>query len=247
MGYLVNRKMVKTSYPNNRKEVYMTPEETNRVDAADSVRTSRLAKEQERNVLSMLRSIAPRRRVTAVEIRMIAELQANRLLQLAGITEPPTPYQLIAELPRVAVRHDDDLPVSGSAFWVSGRWLICINSAEPWTRQRFSAAHELKHVIDHRHVATLYANAADAEAAAEYFAACLLMPKRAIYAAWASGNQRIQALAQAFEVHPNAMTHRLHDLGLLSHPLPPHVGVPVDRTGSGAYYQRQGVLQGARS
>ena len=210
--------------------------------------TSRSAKGQERNVLSALRALAPRRRLTPVEIRLVAELQANQLLLLAGLREAPTPHELITELPRIAVRQDADLPVSGSALWIAGRWLICLNSTEPWTRQRFSLAHELKHVIDHRYAATLYANVADAEDAAEYFSACLLMPKRAVYAAWASGNQTATSLAKAFQVHPRAMVHRLHDLGLRNHPTPPRRGT-ARRTGARSYYQRQPQpeLQGAIS
>lgn len=104
--------------------------------------TSRAAAQQERGVLAILRSLMPRRLLTTREAELVAELQANRLLELAGIAEAPVPNELITELPRVAVRLDPDLPVSASAQWVSGRWLISINGSEAWTRQRFSLAHE---------------------------------------------------------------------------------------------------------
>jgi hypothetical protein len=39
----------------------------------------------------------------------VAEWQATTLLELAGLTGPPTPASLIAELPKVIVRTDVDL------------------------------------------------------------------------------------------------------------------------------------------
>jgi Zn-dependent peptidase ImmA (M78 family) len=226
------------NYPNNRKEVNMNQPLECFGTHSSQLPTSRFAKGQERNVLPALRALAPRRRLAPLEIRIVAELQANRLLQLAGLREAPIPHELITELPRIAVRQDADLPVSGTALWIAGRWLICLNATEPWTRQRYSLAHELKHVIDHRHAETLYANEADAENAAEYFSACLLMPKRAVYAAWAFGNQATASLANTFQVHPRAMAHRLHDLGLRSHPKLPR-RTQGRRTGTRSYYTRQ--------
>ncbi|MGY1771637.1 ImmA/IrrE family metallo-endopeptidase [Blastococcus sp. SYSU D00813] len=123
-------------------------------------------------------------------------------------------------LPRVLVTTDVDLPVSGCTAWHNGRWLIVLNGAEPLVRQRFSLAHEFKHAIDHRFRAELYVDrpglsaAAQAEQAADYFAACLLMPKRWLYAAWADGYQRVSELCRLFGVSPQAMSRRLAHLGL---------------------------------
>ena len=178
------------------------------------LRTSRTAQRQERGVLAILRALSPRRRLAPREILALAELQANRLLELAGRPQAPIPNELITELPRIVVRHDPDLPVSGAAHWTAGRWQLTINASEPWTRQRFSLAHELKHVIDHRHVETLYENGKQAELAADYFAACLLMPKREVLRAWCQGAQNLSTIAEQFGVSPAAMARRLEYLGL---------------------------------
>lgn len=197
--------------------------------------TSRAASQQERSVLSILRALAPRRPLSRTEATLVAELQANRLLELAGLPDAPIPSELITELPRISVRQDPDLPVSGSAIWVAGRWLLSVNGSEPWTRQRFSLAHELKHVIDHRHVETLYRSSADAEAAAEYFAACLLMPKRAVHQAWAAGHQRLSTLSTMFAVSPAAIARRLEHIGLRER-VPRHqAGVRSGHTGRRQY------------
>lgn len=185
-----------------------------------SLPTSRLAAQQERAVLAVLRAKAPRRALRPSEAALIAEWQATELLELAGLTGPPTPANLISELPRVVVRTDVDLPVSGCTSWQAGRWLIVINGAEPVVRQRFSLAHEFKHTIDHRYRDVHYVDRpgqtayAQAEQAADYFAACLLMPRRWVKQAWAKGHQRVSDLSEIFQVSAPAMSRRLTHLGL---------------------------------
>ncbi len=209
--------------------------------------TSRSAPEQERGVLAVLRALAPRRPLTRPEAEVLAELQANRLLELADVSEPPVPSELITELPRILVRADIDLPVSGSAHWVSGRWLLSINAAEPWQRQRFSLAHEFKHVLDHSWRDVLYQDrpgeTADqqAEHAADYFAACLLMPKRFVKRLWGDRQQRLSVLSEHFGVSPRAMQVRLRALGLRDSTercqRGPDQG-PIGRPTRRRYYQR---------
>jgi hypothetical protein len=175
-------------------------------------------------VLAILRAKAPHRALTLREAAQIADWQATALLELANLAEPPTPSGLITELPRVLVHTDVDLPVSGCTSWQNGRWLIVLNGAEPLVRQRFSLAHEFKHVVDHRFRHELYADrpgmsaTTQAEHAADYFAACLLMPKRWLYRAWAAGRQHVSDLSQLFAVSPQAMNRRLEHLGLTKLP-----------------------------
>jgi Zn-dependent peptidase ImmA (M78 family) len=120
----------------------------------------------------------------------------------------------------VLVRTDVDLPVSGCTSWQAGRWLIVLNGAEPYVRQRFSLAHEYKHTIDHRYRDVLYVDRpglsayAQAEQAADYFAACLLMPRRWLKQAWGDGIQRVSDLSWLFAVSLPAMGRRVADLGL---------------------------------
>jgi Zn-dependent peptidase ImmA (M78 family) len=186
--------------------------------------TSRAAPHGERAVLAILRAKAPHRALGLREAAQVADWQATALLELANLAEPPTPSALITELPRVQVRTDVDLPVSGCTSWQNGRWLIVLNGAEPLVRQRFSLAHEFKHAIDHRFRHELYVDrpglsaVTQAELAADYFAACLLMPKRWLYRAWATGHQRVSELSRLFAVSPQAMTRRLEHLRLTTMP-----------------------------
>jgi len=174
-----------------------------------------------RSVLRDLRALAPKRPLRYAEAIRIAELQANRLLEWRGITGPPAPDSLVRAFPRVRVESVYPLGVSGATAWSGGRWQILLNGSEPSTRQRFSAAHELKHVIDHGYASLLYpstpgvSSAERQEQIADYFAAALLMPKRWVKrAAWGEGIQDVRQLATLFGVSREAMRYRLANLGL---------------------------------
>lgn len=173
-----------------------------------------------RSVLASLRAVIPARQLDFTEAMQIAELQAARLLELSDISDWPVPSTVVTDLPRIVI-HQRDLPTSGMSYWNGHAWVIALNATEPATRQRFTLLHEYKHVIDHGATDRLYRghgrHAADqqAELAADYFAACALMPKRLVKRAWGEGLQRPTMLARSFHVSPRAMDVRLHQLGLV--------------------------------
>ena len=100
--------------------------------------------------------------------------------------------------------------------------MIAIPGDDHWTRRRFPLAHELKHVLDNPYIEMLYPgrdgqpSGQRAETICDYFAACLLMPRLSVKAAWGQGNQRPDDLAAHFGVSRAAMGLRLHQLGLTS-------------------------------
>jgi Zn-dependent peptidase ImmA (M78 family) len=172
-----------------------------------------------RSVLASLRALIPKRSLLFSEALQIAELQANRLLSLTGVTDGALPNEAITELPRIRLAYRD-LPTSGLSYWDGQCWVICLNATEPRTRQRFTLLHEYKHIIDHGRTEHLYTGShghnADqqAEQAADYFAGCALMPKRLVKRAWGQRVQRPTVLAAVFDVSARAMDVRLAQLGL---------------------------------
>jgi len=172
------------------------------------------------SVLRTLRSLIPARVLTYAEALQRAELQAGRLLSLHGVRTPSVPIEIVTELPRIRVEQNYDLPVSGSAHWDSGYWVISVNAGEFLLRQRFSVMHEFKHVLDHptRHlIRGDHKLSADdmAEKVADYFAACVLMPRAWVKSAFYNERvQSVEALAEMFQVSPKAMSFRLTQLGL---------------------------------
>lgn len=183
------------------------------------------------SVLAELRSLIPKRPLTFSEGNRLAALQAERLLRLSDVHHPAVPEQIICDLPRISVEREYPFKVSGVTTWAEGVWMIALNAGEPETRQRFSLAHEFKHVLDAPFKAFLYPTQLGFtgeeryEAVADTFAANLLMPKTWIKKAWYDGVQDVRQLARMFDVSAEAMRIRLRTLGLLA-PVP-RCGVAV--------------------
>lgn len=176
-------------------------------------------------VVTTLRNLVPLRALTQVEALRIAELQAARLLELAGVGRPPVAEALVTGLPRLQVERVALGDTSGAAQWSHGRWLILLNASESPTRQRFSLAHEFKHVLDNPFVRVLYpdirgmASAERRERICDHFAACLLMPRAWVKHQFCDDKvQDVRRLARRFEVSQAAMRYRLHQIGLVEPP-----------------------------
>lgn len=170
-------------------------------------------------IVASLRDLMPNRPLTRVEALSIAERQAQRFLELSGVTDGPVDDRLISELPRIEVRRTSPWPSSGATQWIRGRWVIVLNASEPFVRQRFSLAHEFKHIVDHQHIDLIYRDLRPhqrqefAEAVCNYFAGCLLMPRPWVKRAYAK-TQRLDRLARHFHVSQAAMATRLNQIGL---------------------------------
>ncbi|MDF3316422.1 ImmA/IrrE family metallo-endopeptidase [Rhodococcus sp. C3V] len=178
---------------------------------------------QHTSVLASLRAVIPRRAdITVEETLRIAELQANKLLEQHGITRGATPTEIITELPKIAIAYTSTL-VAGASYWDSVRhiWVIQLCRSDSWRRRRFTLAHEYKHIIDHGRSTDLYRGtekvsaATHAERAADYFAGCLLIPRRLLKRAWGEGIQHTDALAHLFQVSEQAIGVRLRQIGLI--------------------------------
>jgi Zn-dependent peptidase ImmA (M78 family) len=175
-----------------------------------------------RSAIAEVRLLCPERPLAPWEAKSIAERQAHRLLSTLRITEPPFPVEAVAALPRVEVHYRPARHLSGAIRWQRGKWRILVNSNDSRGRQIFSLAHELKHLIDHPMRDVIYKDSRfgsaeqGAERAADYFAACLTMPrawlKRCFYD---EGFRDPQVLARRFRVSAPAMRYRFDQLGLL--------------------------------
>lgn len=171
------------------------------------------------SVLASLRGLMPKRHLHFSEALHVAEQQASHLLELTGTTTWPTPTGITGAVSLLRVEYRQ-LPSSGMSFWDGTTWVIYVDRDEPATRQRFTVMHELKHIIDHGQMDRLYLGrsradaATEAERAADYFAACLLMPRTLMEQAWAAGHQRPAVLSLLFNVSTRAAEVRVAQLGL---------------------------------
>ncbi len=174
------------------------------------------------STVAVLRGIMPQRRLSPWEAKRVAETQAAKLRQLIGDASPNFDIEAITNLPRIVLNADPALRASGSTQWDRGAWRIRINTSEPPVRQRFTLAHEFKHILDAPALDTSYSSISEQidgqqqiEAICDYFAACLLMPKRWVKRLWGEGTRNLASLAAVFSVSTAAMKRRLTDLGLV--------------------------------
>jgi hypothetical protein len=182
------------------------------------------------SLLEKLRAITPRRPLTPTEARFVAARQAALLLSELNVQVPGMPESVLAELPFLTVARHDRFPTSGMTTQTSDGWVVVLKGTEPKVRQRFSLAHELKHIIDDPFIRVLYpplggvSAEARAEAICDYFAGCLLMPKGWLVRDWCSGRQNIERLAEHYAVSRAAIRVRLTQLGLVG-PTPRCLGM----------------------
>jgi predicted transcriptional regulator len=192
------------------------------------------ARSTQPDVIEELRAVVPRRGLSPAEARRVAELQAAKLLQAAGIVSPPVPEAVIADLPGLRISRRSNWPTSGLATTTKAGWVIVVRAEEAAVRQRFSVAHEFKHVLDDPFIEWLYPTIRErspedrAEDICNHFAACVLMPKGWIKRDWGEGIQQIDRLARRYDVSRQAMGWRVEQLRLR---MPPPRCAGIRRTG----------------
>jgi predicted transcriptional regulator len=172
-------------------------------------------------MIEQLQALVPRRCLSRYEAMAVAELQAARLRRALKIDEACFSDKDLRALPTVRVEPVNGLGVSGATRRVGNLWIILVNQGEAEVRQRFTIAHEIKHILDdqatvHLHRRGLLASGQNwlTERICNYFAANLLMPRLWVKRAWVSTSQDPMQLARLFEVSADAMRFRLEQLGL---------------------------------
>lgn len=149
------------------------------------------------------------------------------VLQQHGVFAPPVPVKAILIKAGLEVKQGDLGGVSGLLVRRARVAVIGVNSKQPPVRQRFTMAHEFAHFLLHeglsahmdRDFKVNYRNAVSSEASdvdeieANFFAACLLMPKPFLDAEQASDaiddDEGVAQLAELFNVSRHAMSLRL--------------------------------------
>ncbi|MCB0408497.1 MAG: XRE family transcriptional regulator [Bdellovibrionales bacterium] len=105
--------------------------------------------------------------------------------------------------------------VDAFCFWRTKTPFIFINITKSPERCRFDAAHELAHLVLHRHG---IAHGKEIEKEADRFAAAFLMPKDSIIAlnAFSATLDSVVDLKKRWSVSAMALIHRLNSLGIIS-------------------------------
>ncbi len=196
--------------------------------------TQRQTVEIPSNLIALLRDMLPKRALTYAEALTVARLQALRLRTLLGLDGPHADLTWITRLPRVVFKvlpkHEiRELARGAEASGITkrlknGDYFIAITRQAAHTHRRFTAAHEIKHLLDYPYVHTIYdrlghgdaeRNHKQRERIADHFAAHFLVPDSLLKQAWSTGLQSPSALADLFTVSEDTMRIRLEQEGFL--------------------------------
>jgi Zn-dependent peptidase ImmA (M78 family)/DNA-binding XRE family transcriptional regulator len=125
---------------------------------------------------------------------------------------------------------DECREVDAFSAWVDGRAFVFLNTGKSGERGRFDAAHELGHLVLHRHGAR---QGREAEKESDRFASALLMPRAALtaMAPRLPSLDRLLDIKRVWRVSLAAVARRLHDLGLLGRWQYEHICVELSRRG----------------
>ncbi|MFF8325369.1 ImmA/IrrE family metallo-endopeptidase [Rhodococcus qingshengii] len=172
--------------------------------------------------LGSIRKLMPRWAMTYRQALRAAEKQATRLARAWQAENRAISEKDITSLTRMLiVRNDDEQRAhachSGSCRYEKGKWVIWLDPTETAARQRFTLAHELKHILDSGSLIEMIyrrLSAEEIERVCDHFAASLLMSKLAVYHLWGDGLRTPEALAMACHVSVSAMRRRMDALGL---------------------------------
>lgn len=152
---------------------------------------------------------------------------ADSLLRQFHVEQPPVPIKRILVGSGIEVKAGDLGEVSGLIARLGRSTIVGVNSTQPSVRQRFTMAHEFGHFLLHEGLRTHqdvnfrvnYRDRTSSEATdideieANFFAACILMPRGLLDAADAADalddDDAVRDLASLFHVSRHAMSLRL--------------------------------------
>lgn len=145
------------------------------------------------------------------------EMAAVSLRQYWGLGERPIKnmiHLLEAKGVRVFSLAENSVEVDAYSVWRDNRPCIFTNTIKSAERRRFDAAHELGHLVLHKHAAPV---GIEAEKDANAFASAFLMPAASMKALGrVTSVDKIIGVKKKWIVSVVAMAYRLHDLRLMS-------------------------------
>lgn len=146
------------------------------------------------------------------------EAAADTLRRMWGLGELPIKnmlHLLEANGIRVFSLSIDTAQLDAFSMWHAGTPFVFLNTKKSSEHSRFDAAHELGHLVLHRHAG---AKGQEVEREANAFASSFLMPRASVLANaphMASVDQLVKCKPY-WTVSVAALAHRLHDVGLVS-------------------------------
>src|ERR1044072_5523048 len=168
-------------------------------------------------MIARLRALVPKRPLGVRAAEKVAERQADRLRSELKVLRPCLDEDALASLAWLSITRREHLPTAGVATKTDYGWIVVLRADDPMVRQRFTLAHEIKHILDDSLIdlaGGLYPSLGGynqherTEFVCHRFAGALLMPKSLLRADWFDGLQDIAQLARRYHVRRPAMRLR---------------------------------------
>ncbi len=150
--------------------------------------------------------------------------KVDELIYNANVAESPVPVEKIARLYGAIIRYEPfEGNISGLIYRENDTTIIGVNSSHAVTRQRFTIAHELGHVVNgHQYVedeyekgmSRIYTKHFQQEREADMFAGEILMPKDFLISDLNTHGLNEELLRDKYVVSSTALWLRLTTLGL---------------------------------
>lgn len=164
------------------------------------------------------RFILPRVDLPNLRPQLSPEAAADALRTRWGLADKPVSnmvHLIEAKGIRVFSLADDCAEVDAFSFWRGDQPFVMLNTLKSAERGRFDAAHELGHLVLHRHGEP---NGRAAEREADDFASAFLMPRSSLlaYAPQVTTISNIVEAKHYWNVSAMALVRRMHSVGLIS-------------------------------
>lgn len=152
----------------------------------------------------------------------LVEMLAQKYLKKGKDHGPPVPAELVQlfDTERAVEVHSIPLKTYHGAIWrLEDRWIIQLKGGDTPLMRRFILFHETFHVLAHGQCIPVFKKRGVEqgrfnEVLADYFAACILMPREWVREKWLEVKDT-DRIAEIFDVPKPVMVIRLRQLGLV--------------------------------
>ena len=152
----------------------------------------------------------------------LTEMLAQRCLKEGKVYGPPVPVELASlfDIERAVEIHPISLKTYHGAIWrLRDRWVIQLRNGDTPVMKRFILFHETFHILAHCQGVPVFKKRGVEqgrfnEVLADYFAACILMPREWVRKKWVEVKD-LDSMTKTFDVPKVVMWIRLRQLGLV--------------------------------
>ena len=155
-------------------------------------------------------------------VAQLVEKLAQKYLKMGGVCCLPVPEGLIRLFDKqhsIEVRQVPLMVYHGAIWRLRDGWVIQLKTSDAPATKRFALFHEVFHILAHCRTIPVFRKRGTRqgsfnELVADYFAACILMPRQWVREEWAEVKDW-DRMAEIFGVPKSAMWLKLRQLGLI--------------------------------